>query len=389
MIHVLAWVAAIFALIGAVQQFIGTMLVERFVGQREPSPAVIPPVSILKPLCGVEPLTELALESFFLIDYPAYQLVFGVQNAADPVLEIIGRLRARYPDHDVALVIDSTVHGSNRKVSNLINMLGYAKYDTLVMSDADIHVPPYFLSSVISALSQPNVGLVTTLYTALPGTSHLATLLGANQINYSFLPGALLARKLGRQDCLGVTMALTRDTLALVGGLQAVSSHLADDQVLGRLVQAKGLALTLAHIIPATTVPEGNFKALFSHELRWARTIRALVPAAYAGSVLQMSLFWAMLCLVFSQGCWAAWLLFAGIILVRRGLARRMNRALRLPKSGGAWMFVLRDLFSAAVYIASFCGNSVSWRGQRMQADPGKVPAAPAVPSAPRVEPLL
>jgi ceramide glucosyltransferase len=398
LIHAIAWVAAIFALVGAAQQFIGTLLVERFVAHPEPSPQITPPVSILKPLCGVEPLTELALESFFLIDYPSYQLVFGVQSATDPVLEILARLRARYPQHDVALVTDATVHGSNRKVSNLINMLPLAKHETLVMSDADIHVPPYFLSSVISALDQPNVGLVTTLYTALPGTPHLATTLGANQINYSFLPGALLARRLGRQDCLGVTMALSRGTLALVGGLPALANHLADDQVLGRLVRAKGLALTLAHIIPATTVPESNFTELYFHELRWARTIRALVPLAYAGSVLQMSLFWAVLCLVFSGGFWAAWLLFFALLLIRHGLARRLDTALRLAKTGGAWLFVLRDIMSAVIYFASYCGTAVNWRGQQMRADPGRAPPsrssppAPPLPPpspAPSVEPLL
>ncbi len=387
LIHAIAWTVGFFALVGAVQQFVGTLLVERFASQPEPLPARFPPVSLLKPLCGVEPLTELALESFFLIDYPAYQLVFGVQSAVDPVLDILERLRTRYPLHDVALVVDNTLHGSNRKVSNMINMLPLAKHDTLVMSDADIHVPPYFLASVISALEQPNVGLVTTVYTALPGTPHLATLLGANQINYSFLPGALLARRLGRQDCLGVTMALSCRTLAMVGGLQAVANHLADDQVLGRLVRAKGLTLTLAHIIPATTVPEANFRELFFHELRWARTIRALVPAAYAGSALQMSLFWSLLCVMFSGGSWMAWLLFVAILLIRHVLAMRLDLALRLPKSGGAWIFVLRDLLSAAVYIGSFLGNNVNWRGQRMRADPGKAPVAAA--GAPHVEPLL
>jgi ceramide glucosyltransferase len=295
------------------------------------------------------------------------------------------------------VVIDCTLRGENRKVSNLINMLAAAKHETLVMSDADIHVPPYFLSSVISALEQPGVGLVTTLYTALPGTPHLSTMLGANQINYSFLPGALLARRLGRQDCLGVTMALSRQTLALVGGLQAVANHLADDQVLGRLVQAKGLTLTLAKVIPATTVPESNFRALFNHELRWARTIRALVPLAYAGSALQMSLFWAMLCLLLSGGFWAAWLLFFAILLVRYGLARRLDAALRLPDTGGAWIFVLRDLFSIIVFAASFCGSKVEWRGQQMRADSGKVPPVPAVPApstppaapSPSAKPLL
>ena len=361
----------LFALIGVVQQYIGVRLIERFVVQKTPALPNPPLVSVLKPLCGVEPLTEVALESFFLIEYPQFQLVFGVQNPADPVLQIITTLQARYPTRDVAVVIDSSLHGSNRKVSNLINMLSAARYDTLVMSDADIHVPPYFLHAVTSALAEPGVGLVTTLYTALPGTPHLATTLGANQINYIFLPGALLARKLGRQDCLGVTMALKRSVLAKIGGLQALANHLADDHVLGRLVQTYGYSLTLAPVIPATTVPEGDFKALWKHELRWARTIRALLPVPYAGSVLQLSLMWAMAGLVVSGFHFWAWLLFAAVLLVRYRLTCRIDRALGLAKAGGAWLFVVRDIISLAVYIASFTGNKVDWRGQTMTADAG------------------
>jgi ceramide glucosyltransferase len=371
-LHILAWIAGLFALIGVIQQVIGTVLVARFAAAVPASPPSYPPVSLLKPLCGVEPLTELALESFFLVEYPEFQLVFGVHNAADPVLEIVERLRARYPARDVAVVIDPTLHGSNRKISNLINMMPAATYETLVMSDADIHVPTYFLDRVVAALLAPGVGLVTTLYTALPGTPALATVMGANQINYNFLPGALLARKLGREDCLGVTMALTKTVLAQVGGLPAVANHLADDQVLGRLVRAQGYALTLAQVIPATTVPEANFEALLRHELRWARTIRALVPIPYAASVLQISLFWALLVVVASHGLAIAWVLFFGVLMIRYALARRIDRTLGLAKAGEAWLFLVRDVVSAMIYVASFCGNHVDWRGQRMTADAGK-----------------
>jgi ceramide glucosyltransferase len=371
-LHDLALIAGLFTLIGVAQQAIGTWLVARFVAQPAPRLTEVPPVSLLKPLCGVEPLTELALESFFLIEYPQFQLVFGVHSSADPVLEIVTRLRGRYPAQDVAVVIDAALHGQNRKISNLINMMPAAKYETLVMSDADIHVPPYFLNRVVAALQEPGVGLVTTLYTALAGTPHLATAMGANQINYTFLPGALLARKLGRQDCLGVTMALSKTVLGQVGGLAAVADRLADDQVLGRLVLAQGFRLTLAQVIPATTVPEANFKALLRHELRWARTIRALVPIPYAASVLQISLFWAALTVAASGGAWAAWGLFLGVLVARYGLARRIDAALGLAKAGDAWLFVVRDVVSAMIYVASFCGNRVDWRGQTMTADAGK-----------------
>lgn len=376
---VIAWIAGLFALIGVVQQYLGTLLIQRFCAAPAPALNEQVPVSLLKPLCGVEPLSELALESFFLIDYPVYQLVFGVQNQLDPVLEVVERLRARYPQRDVTVVVDPTLHGTNRKISNLINMYPMAAYETLVMSDADIHVPPYFLHRVVAAMAEPGVGLVTTLYTGLPGTPHLATLMGANQINYTFLPGALLARKLGRQDCLGVTMALTKTVLAQVGGLEAVSNHLADDQVLGRIVRAKGYELTLAQVIPATTVPENDFRALFRHELRWARTIRALVPIPYAASVLQISLFWALLAVIASCGSVWAWVLFFLVLLARYTAARRIDSALGLAKAGDAWLFLVRDFCSALIYIVSYGGDKVDWRGQMMRADSGKPPPAPKI----------
>ncbi len=371
--HILAGIAGLCALIGVAQLLVGTALIRRFRAAPAPVPSAYPPVSILKPLCGVEPLTELALESFFLIEYPQFQLVFGVQSPVDPVLEVVEKLRARYPERDVAVVVDGTLHGTNRKVSNLINMYPAARYETLVMSDADIHVPPYFLDRVVAAMAGPGVGLVTTLYTGLPGTPHLATLMGANQINYTFLPGALLARKLGRQDCLGVTMALTKTVLAQVGGLAAVADNLADDQVLGRLVVARGYKLTLAQVIPATTVPEHDFAVLFRHELRWARTIRALVPVPYAASVLQISLFWCLLALVFSGGAAWAWILLMAVLGIRYAAARAIDSALGLAKAGDAWLFLVRDFCSFVIYVASFTGDKVHWRGQIMQADAGNI----------------
>nr|WP_221246627.1 bacteriohopanetetrol glucosamine biosynthesis glycosyltransferase HpnI [Acidocella aromatica] len=361
------------AFVGVAQQFIGTRLIERLATAPASVPASRPAVSVLKPLCGVDPLTELALESFFLIDYPDYQLVFGVQNETDPVRDVLARLRARYPERDVAVVVDAALHGSNRKVSNLINMLPEAKHEVLVISDADIHVPVYFLDRVVAEMAKPNVGLVTTLYTGLPGTSALASLLGACQINYTFLPGALLARKLGRQDCLGVTMALTKTVLAEIGGLEAVANNLADDQVLGRLVLARGYKLGLAQVIPATTVPEDDFNSLLRHELRWARTIRALVPLPYAASILQLSLLWAALTVLFAGGALWSWALFALILTARYAASRKIDAALRLPKSGAAWLLLLRELYSTIIYVASFTGSQVDWRGQVMHADAGKV----------------
>lgn len=326
----------------------------------------------MKPLCGVDPMAELALESFFLLDYPAYQLVFGVQDANDPVLQIVARLRARYPERDTALMVNDILHGSNRKVSNLINMLPLAKHEIIVFSDADIHAPPYFLDDLVAALEAPKTGLVTTLYTALPGDATVAGRLGAAQINQIFLPSALLARKLGRQDCMGATMAISRSILAASGGLEALQNHLADDQVLGRRVVKAGYQVGLSFNIPVATVPEVDFPSLFRHELRWARTIRALVPLAYAGSILQIPLFWAVLAVLVSG--FSAWslILLLFTVVARVVFAHQVETALRQPRTWDIWLFPLRDLFSLIIYIASFTGRRVNWRGQSMVADSGR-----------------
>ena len=161
-----------------------------------------------------------------------------------------------FPHLDTALVIDGTPHGANRKVANLINMFPFARHDSFVISDSDMHAAPGYLCQVADALAVEGTGLVTTLYTGRAARPGLPGLLGSAYITQSFAAGALLARGLGRQDCMGATMALTRDTLMRTGGLPALSPFVADDAVLGAKVRALGQRVTLAATVPATTVAE-------------------------------------------------------------------------------------------------------------------------------------
>ncbi len=339
---------------------------------RLPLPASTrPPVTILKPLHGDEPLLEQALESFCAQDYPAFQIVFGVQSPSDLALRTLERLRTRFPAVDMTVVVDSTPHGLNHKIANLLNMFGATKHDTLVIADSDIHAAPDYLRHLVDALARPGVGLVTTLYAGLPSTGGLAGAFGASQINHSFLPGALLARALGRQDCLGATMALTRETLQSVGGLEALSQHLADDAVLGRLVVERGLGVALAATIPQTTIPETTVGALLQHELRWARTIRSLVPVGFALSIMQFPIVWAAVAVAVAEGQSWAWAVFAVAWSVRAGLACAMDRALGVVSHPLAlWWMPGRDLMSVLVIAASYRTNRVAWRGQTMRAIP-------------------
>ncbi len=405
MMALLGGITAIVAAVGVGEALAGWWLVMRFVRKPAASPRARPAVTALKPLHGDEPLLEVALATLCRQDYPKWQIVFGVQDAHDPAIAVVRRIKARFPDCDIALVIDPTQHGRNRKVGNLINMLPAARHDVLVIADSDVHARTDYLNSLLAALERPGVGLVTTLYAGLPVNQReprtsievdtasrsgapTCARLGATQITHGFLPGALLARALGRKDCLGATMCLRRSDLARIGGLRALVDHLADDNVLGQRIAALGLGVALADTVPLTTVPETSLGALFRHELRWARTIRALEPWGFAASVAQYPLAWGLMTVLLSGGAlWsvglflACWMLRAMVGLgLDRALApmwfaegpdsrRSPDDAAALAFSCPTWLLPLRDILSVAVMLASYGGRQVDWRGHGLQAD--------------------
>jgi ceramide glucosyltransferase len=358
---------ALIAAAGLAQALVGWGAVRRHGAQHANFPVTQPGVTILKPLHGDEPLLEQALASFCAQDYAPFQIVFGLQDPGDPALRVIQRLRARFPEVDIAVVIDPAQHGVNRKVSNLINMIHEARYDVIVMADSDIHAAPDYLSDLVGALDQPGIGLVTTLYAGFGASETFAARMGMAQINHSFLPGALMARGLGREDCLGATMALTRQTLERVGGLNALVHHLADDAVLGQLVVAQGLGIALARTLPATTVPELHLGDVFAHELRWARTIQSIAPIGFVLSSLQYPLFWAAATVAVSGGQSWALALFGIAWLVRAAAVVGIDTTLGLAMAIPLWLLPLRDAMSVAVIVASYGGKQVAWRGHVLQ----------------------
>ena len=381
----LAWMAALLAFAGVVVSLCGLRSLRALPRTALAENDGLPAITVLRPLHGDEPMLEAALLSACRQDYPRFQVVFGVQRPDDPALAVVERVRALVPGRDIAVVCDDTADGANRKIANLTNMLRAAKHDVLVVADSDIHAGPSYLRAIAAALARPGIGLVTTLYTGLPANRSWAAALAADGITYGFLPGAALGRTMGRQDCLGATMALRRETLAEIGGLTALLNELADDNILGQRVKARGYRIGLAPTIPATTVPEAGIAAVLRHELRWARTIRALEPAAFAASALQYPLVWAMLAVLLSGfrpqvlavalGAWA--LRAATARAVARELARRQERA---PPSPRVFLLPLRDLMSFGIWLAAFTGNRVEWRGRVLRAR--RAPAAYVLPGA-------
>jgi len=236
----------------------------------------LPPVTVLKPLCRAEPETYACLRSFCDQQYPQFQIVFGVADATDPVVPIVGRLQREYPHLGLLLSIDRRQHGSNRKVSNLMNMMPLARHEMLVLSDSDVCVTQDYLAKVVSPLVDRNVGIVTCTYQGRPRAGFWS-LLGSLFINDWFVPSVRVAAFSGsRSFAFGATIAIRGEVLASIGGFKSIANQLADDFRLGELTRRAGLRTVLSDVVVETVVSEIIFTELVQHELRWLRTTRAI-----------------------------------------------------------------------------------------------------------------
>ena len=315
--------------------------------------------TVLKPLCGDEPRLYDNLSTFCQQSHPHYQLVFGVRDAHDPAVAIVRRLQASFPAVDIALAIDPAVHGTNPKVSNLLNMLPHAKHEHLVLADSDIAVPPDYLQRVTAPLNAPETGVVTCLYQGRALTTGWPQL-GAQFIDDWFAPSVRLAHAGGsRAFAFGATIALRRDALQSIGGLEALSSRLADDYWLGELTRRQGLHTILSEVMVTTDVTESTLKDLWRHELRWMRTIRSLNPAGFAFTFITFT--WPMLLLGLALAPNGA-----GLALL---LAGALARSVLAATTGGAAAAVrapIRDFLLLAEWAAALCGSRVRWRQQTL-----------------------
>jgi ceramide glucosyltransferase len=322
------------------------------------------PVSVLVPLFGAEPELEANLRAFVAQRHAApVQVVFGVHDAGDAALPI-ARAVAEGRD-DVALSIGAPRTTANPKVANLLAMLAHARYDVLVLVDSDMRVEAEYVRTVTAPLADPQVGAVTCLYGGR-SAGGLAADLGAAFVNEQFAPSALVAGALGPlRHAYGATIALRRATLAAAGGLAALGPHLADDHVLGRRIAERGLRIALSAYVPHTLVAERNLPALFRHELRWHRTIRAVAPGGYAGMLLTYPLPLALVAWACApRARRSGWLPLAALV-VRLALAHAAARAFGVRVR--PWLIPLRDAFGLTVWACGLGGGDVEWRGEALQ----------------------
>jgi ceramide glucosyltransferase len=337
---------------------------------RRPLPCATrcPPVSVLKPLCGAEPGLYENLRSFAEQDYPAFEIVLGVEGPEDGAAPTARALMRDLPGCDVALATGGGA-GANRKVANLENMLRLAHGRILVLADSDMRVERHYLAAVAAPLADPGIGIVTCLYRGVPCDGRWSRF-GALHINFGFLPSALVGEALGwGGGCFGATIALERAMLAAIGGLAWLRDQLADDHRLGAAVEERGLAIHLSRYLVEARVFEPSFVGLWRHELRWARTIRGIAPVGFVGSVLAHPLALAALGAVMARFGLLSCAFLAITLVLRWASAGAIGQALGLSRER-LWLLPARDALSFAVFVASLFARQVVWRDRRYRLEP-------------------
>jgi ceramide glucosyltransferase len=335
--------------------------------------AVQPPISVLKPLCGAEPGLHANLRSFCLQNYPRFEVIFGVRDAADPACAVVRRLTAEFGSLPIRLVVDPTLHGSNRKVSNLINMLPHAQHELLVMADSDAFVREDYLAAVAAPMNDGGVGLVTCLYRAVP-TGGIWSRLGAMYVNEWYMPLVMLSWLFGYRGYVsGQTLCMRHSTLKAIGGLEALANQLAEDHRLGQLVQGLDLKVELSPYLIDGEHHEPDLRSVAQHELRWMRTIRAVRPRSFLGIFLTFSLPLALLGIFLAADTTttspAAWGLFAGGVAAR--IALHFVHRIKAGRFVLAelWLLPFCDILILWVWLRSLFTSRIAWRNDEFDVD--------------------
>jgi len=335
----------------------------------------LPPVSILKPLKGVDPSIYESFRSHCLQDYGDYEIIFGVSEANDPVVEMVERLKREFPARRIELVVCQDRLGTNVKVSNLVQMLPHARFDHLIVNDSDIRVPRDYLARVMAPLEQSSVGMVTCLYRGVPEAT-VGSRLESLGISTDFACGVLVARNLeGVRFGLGSTLAFRSTELQRIGGFRSLLDYLADDYQLGQRISALGLEVRLSEVVVDTFLPAYDFSGFFEHQLRWARSVRDSRRWGYVGMVLTYGLPWSLLLVIFASGSgWSLALLGIATIL-RVAVMRVMSTRVLCDRFPWKWLplALLRDFIAVSVWCASFASNTIAWRGAHFHLRDGKL----------------
>jgi len=345
-----------------------------------------PPVSLLKPLKGVDPRMYAGLASHCRQVYGApFELIFGVHRLDDPAVAEVERLRADFPEAAIKLVECGLRVGTSGKVSNLVQMLPHASYEHIIVNDSDICVHENYLTGVMRCFhadtEEKPVGMVTAPYLGRTGSGGreitVWARLEALGISTDFMPGVLTARKLegGIRFGMGSTLAMTRTALAAAGGLESLVEYLADDYEMGKRISHAGYRVELCGEIVETTVPGYDLKGFWDHQMRWARSTRDSRKLGYIGLGLTYCVPWALLAILASGGALWSFTLLVIASLARISVALTIGVGLLRDDQvlRDLWLLPLRDGFGLLFWVWSFAGDTVVWRGEEFRLQDGKI----------------
>jgi ceramide glucosyltransferase len=330
-----------------------------------------PPVSVLKPVKGLDFEAFDNFASFLHQDYASYQVLFGVESKDDPVVPVIRRLIQTFPEHDIQLMITGPVKAMNRKVGLLSALAAEARHQLLVISDSDVRVPPNYLKDVVAPFLDPETGIVTCLYKTT-GHQSIAARLESLMINVDLFPAVLVAERLeGVRFGLGATMAVRHSALGAIGGFDSLADFLADDYLLGRRVHDAGYRVVLSPLVVNLVLGAPGMKDFLMHQLRWARTYKICRRRGYFASVLTQGVFFSFVYLLASGFSPLGWFLFAITAAVRVLTAALLLARYIKDDSwfSGLLLLPVKEMISLAIWALAFLGNRIAWKDKSFALD--------------------
>jgi ceramide glucosyltransferase len=387
--HFAMWRAAVLLLAAAplVYYVLATLAALRFFRRERARvlPNHTPSVSVLKPVLGVDFGSYENFASFCRQDYPDYEILFAVNDDADPAVPLIQRIIADFPDRRIRMLVGAEHLGANRKVNKLARLACEARHETLVLTDGDVRVGPHFLREVVALLADKKIGAVTCFYRGI-AEKNLGAEIEAIGASSDFFAGVLMAGWTeGITFALGASIATTREWLAKMGGFAAIADALADDYELGHRIAKAGGEVLLSREAVWTMYPAQTLRSFWDHQVRWARTVRLCRPLSYVGLLFTQGLPWTLLAVLVAPSKWiAAAYLFAYFIL-RFAMAWTVgvwgvgDEVLRRK----IWLLPLRDAIHFVVWLASFASNHIRWGNLEYAIRQGRmVPTGSSSPDA-------
>jgi ceramide glucosyltransferase len=357
-------------------------------------PDYTPPVSLLKPVRGLDFASYENFASFCRQDYPTYEILFAVNEEGDPAVPVIQRIIVEFPERRIRLLVGAEQLGTNRKVNKLARLARESKHDVLVLTDGDVRVGPRYLCEVVAPLADQKTGAVTSFYRAI-AQQNLWAELEAVGASSDFFAGVLMAGWTeGISFGLGASIATTKEWLSKMGDFAAIADTLADDYELGHRIKGAGGEVHLSREAVWTMYPAQTFRGFWNHQVRWARTVRLCRPWSYVGLLFTQGLPWTLLAALISPVKWIAAAYISAYLLLRFLMAWTVgvwgvrDDVLRQR----LWLVPMQDALYSVIWLASFASNHVTWgdaeyvirKGQMVRVAKGKETEASGTAQAPR-----